>query len=126
MTEAADPASPWRSVKLRLLMSAAQLACLAAALLLAGKVIIPALGFDPFDGYSLVEKPVSAAILIGSVLLVATIACYSGAIAGAWFARRHFALTEIESDFLLVLWLPGTRAANSRLFRYLFSRQADV
>jgi len=126
MTEVADPTKPWRSVKLGLLMFAAQLACLTAALLLAWKVIIPELGIDPYEGYSVIREPVPAAILVGSVLLFAMIACYSGAIAGAWIARRHFALKEIESEFLSVLWLPGTRTANSRLFRCLFSRQADV
>jgi hypothetical protein len=126
MTEAADPANPWRSVRLGLLMFAVLLACLAAALLLAWQVIIPALGIDPYEGYSLIREPIPAAILVGSVLLFAMVVCYGGAIAGAWIARRYFTLNEIESEFLSILWLPGTRTANIRLFRLLFSRQADV
>ena len=126
MTKTANSKSPWRSVRLGLLMIAVLVVCLAAALALAWQVVIPVLGIDLFKGYSLFRDPISASLLVASVLLIAAIAIYGGAIAGAWIAKRYFTLNEIEPEFLRVLWLPGTRTANTRLFRYLFSRQADV
>ena len=126
MTDVGNSSSPWQSVKLGLLMFAISLLCLSAAILAAFRVIFPAIGIDPSEGVTLLAEPVRAALLIGCVLLAATVVSYGGVILGAWIARRHFPLLEVESEFLRLLWLPGTRAANTRLFRYLFSRSADV
>jgi len=126
MTEASGPVDPWGSVKLGLLMTAVLFACLASAALVSYQVVFPALGIDPNEGILPLEQPIKAAILITSVLFAALVVCYGGAILGAWIAKRHFPLSKIESQFLLLLWLPGTRTANTRLFRSLFSRQADV
>jgi hypothetical protein len=126
MTEAANPTKPWRSVRLGLLMFAVLVVCFVAAFMLAWQIIIPALGIDPLKGYTLLSDPVSAVFLVSGVLLFAAVVIYGGAIAGAWIAKRYFTLNEIEPEFLRVLWLPGMRTANARLFRRLFWRQADV
>jgi len=126
MTEAGDSVSPWRTVKLGLLMIAVFLACLSAAAPTAFQVIFPALGFDPDDGVLLLEEPIRAVLVVSSVLLATVVVCYSSAILGAWIAKRRFPLQDIELEFVRLLWLPGMRTANTRLFRFLFSRQADV
>ena len=126
MTEAGDLVSPWRSVKLGLLMFTVFLACLLAAALTAFQVIFPALGFDPDDGVLLFEEPIKAALVVSSVLLATVVVCYCSVTLGAWIAKRHFPLRDVELEFLRLLWLPGMRTANTRLFRFLFSRQADV
>ena len=126
MTEAGNSASPWRSVKLGLLMFAVSLVCLAAAILAAFQIVFPAFGIDPNEGVLPLAEPARAALLISCVLLAAGVVSYGSAILGAWIARRHFPLHEVESEFLRLVWLPGTRTANTRLFRYLFSRHADV
>lgn len=107
-------------------MFAVFLACLSVAILVAFQLIFPALGIDPDDGFLPLEEPVKAALLVGSFVLAAMAVCYGSAILGAWIAKRYFPLREIESEFLFLLWLPGMRTTNTRLFRYLFPWQADV
>jgi hypothetical protein len=126
MSEAGNSAGPWRSAKLGLLMFAVFLACLAAAALTAFQIIFPALGFDPDDGVLLLEEPFRAALVLSSVLFATVVVCYGSAILGAWIAKKHFPLQDVEIEFLRLLWLPGMRTANTRLFRFLFSSQADV
>lgn len=126
MNDAGDSENPWRATKLRLLMSAVTIACVVTAFLFVFLVMLPALGIRSDTGVSPIKEPVSAAFLVASVLVPFSAIIYGGAILGAWIARRFFRLDEIESEFLWQLWIPGTRAANTRLFRYLFSRRADV
>jgi len=126
MSEPSGPESPWRTAKLVSLMFAVFLGSLAIAALVTYRIIFPMLGVDPNDGVLLTEEPVKAGLLIASVLFAAIVVCYGSAILGSWIAKRFFPLNEVESEFLRMLWLPGTRTVNSRLFRYLFSRRADV
>ena len=126
MTEAGNSASPWRSDKLGLLMFTVFMVCLAVVVLTAFQVIFPAFGIEPTDGVLPLAEPAKAALLVGCVLLAAAVVSYGSAILGAWIAKRYFPLHEVELEFLRFLWLPGTRTANTRLFRYLFLRQAGV
>jgi len=111
---------PWRHLKVRLTMWTICLAVLVGAVVGLIRIVVPALGIDPNEGVSFQDQPFEAIIVVVGGLAAAVGFTYLGAVVAAIIAHRFFARGEVRSEFQSLLWLPGVKSANARLFDRLF------
>jgi len=114
------PPDPWRHLKVRLTMWATCLAVLVGAVIGLIRTVAPALGIDANEGVSFQEQPFDALIVVFGGLAAAVGFTYLGAVVAAIVAHYFFTRAEVRNEFQSLLWLPGVKTANARLFDRLF------
>jgi NADH:ubiquinone oxidoreductase subunit 6 (subunit J) len=84
------------------------------------RIVVPALGIDSNESISFHDQPFDAMIVVVGGLAATIGFTYLGAVVAAIVAHRFFARAEVRSEFQSLLWLPGIKSANARLFDRLF------
>jgi hypothetical protein len=113
-------------MRLRLLTSAIGTLVPVATLSAVVWIVLPIFSLDPNANFNVRGQPYRFAIVVLVAFVVVTLLFYLGALVAAWVALKRYTHAEVEKEFCWLLALPGTAAANRRLFQFVFRPRTAV